>query len=211
MNHIERFYATIERRPVDRPASWLGIPDAKALPLLFQHFRVTDMKGLKACIDDDLYPVELPYHSPTSNAIYAAFDFAKRKSDGSNEERTLTAPGFFEDYTDASAVDLFDWPDPEKYIDPEECRRVVDDVPEGYAVLGVVWSAHFQDVCAAFGMEDALMKMFLAPDLFRAVIDRITDFYLRANEIFYKATAGKLHAVLIGNDFGSQQGLMVGS
>lgn len=210
MNHIERFYATIERRPVDRPASWLGIPDAGAIPLLYKHFGVNDMKALKACIDDDIYPVEMPYHSPTSNAIYAAFDFAKRKSDGSNEERTLTAPGFFEDYTDASAVDLFDWPQPEKYIDPEECRKVVDDVPEGYAVLGVVWSAHFQDACAAFGMEDALVKMFTAPDLFKAVINRITDFYLRANEIFYKATQGKLHAVLIGNDFGSQQNLMVG-
>lgn len=210
MNHIERFYATIERRPIDHPASWLGIPDTKAIPILFQHFGVSSMKELKARIDDDVYPVEMPYHSPTSNAIYAAFDFAKRKSDGSNEERTLTAPGFFEDYTDASAVDLFDWPDPEKYIDPDEYRRVVEDVPEGYAVLGVVWSAHFQDVCAAFGMEDALMKMFLAPELFRAVIDRITDFYLRANEIFYRATQGKLHAVLIGNDFGSQQGLMVG-
>ena len=210
MNHIERFYATIERRPVDHPASWLGIPDAKAIPLLYNHFGVHDMKSLKACIGDDIYPVELPYHSPTSNAIYAAFDFAKRKGDGSNEERTLTAPGFFEDYTEASTVDLFDWPEPERYIDPDECRRVVEDVPEGYAVLGVVWSAHFQDVCSAFGMEDALMKMFLAPDLFHAVIDRITDFYLRANEIFYRATQGKLHAVLIGNDFGSQQGLMVG-
>ena len=27
---------------------------------------------------------------------------------------TLTAPGFFEDYTDPSKVDDFDWPDPEK-------------------------------------------------------------------------------------------------
>lgn len=210
MNHVERFYATIERRPVDRPASWLGIPDAGALPHLYKYFGVADMKGLKACIGDDIYPIEMPYHSPTSNAIYAAFDFAKRKSDGSNEERTLTAPGFFEDYTEASAVDLFDWPEPERYIDPEECRRVVEGVPEGYAVLGVVWSAHFQDACAAFGMEDAMMKMFLAPELFKAVIDKITDFYLRANEIFYKATQGKLHAVLICNDFGSQQGLMVG-
>lgn len=210
MNHIERFYATIERRPVDRPAAWLGIPDAGALPKLYEYFGVDNMKDLKQKLGDDIYPVEMPYHSPTSNAIYAAFDFAKKKSDGSNEHRTLTAPGFFEDYTDASAVDLFDWPEPEKYIDPEECRKVVEDVPPGYAVLGVVWSAHFQDACSAFGMEDALVKMFTAPDLFKAVIDKITDFYLRANEIFYKATQGKLHAVLIGNDFGSQQGLMVG-
>ena len=50
MNHIERFYATIERRPVDRPASWLGIPDTGALPNLYKYFGVTDMKGLKARI-----------------------------------------------------------------------------------------------------------------------------------------------------------------
>lgn len=207
MNRIERFYATLERRPVDRPASWLGIPDPGALPGLFSYFGVKNLTELKLLLDDDVFPVELPYHSPTSDAIYAAFDFAKEKHDAG--ERTLTWPGFFEDYSRPEDVELFDWPEPEKYIDPEECRRVVDEVPDGYAVMGVVWSAHFQDACAAFGMETALVKMLSEPDIFRAVIDRIVDFYLRANKIFYEATKGKLHAVLIGNDFGSQSGLMV--
>ena len=45
--------------------------------------------------------------------------------------------------------------------------------------------------------------------MFKVVIDRITDFYLKANEIFYEATRGYLDVVLIGNDFGSQTGLMV--
>lgn len=208
MNHIERFYATVERKPVDRPATWLGIPDVKALPALYEYFGVSGMKELKAAIGDDVYPVEMPYHSPTSNAIYSAFDFAKKKG-GTPDERTLTAPGFFEDYHDPRDVDKFPWPDPSLYIDPDECRRAVDDVPEGYAVLGVIWSAHFQDACSAFGMEEALIRMMIEPEMFKAVIDRISDFYLQANEIFYKATAGKLHAVLIGNDFGSQNGLMV--
>jgi uroporphyrinogen decarboxylase len=208
MNHLERFLATVERRPVDKPASWLGIPDTAALPGLFEYFGVTDIKSLKKKIDDDIYPVEVPYHSPTSNAIYAAFDFAKDKG-GHPDERTLTAPGFFEDSSDPADVDKFDWPDPEKYIDPELCKKAVEEVPDGYAVMGVVWAAHFQDACAAFGMETALIKMMLEPDMFRAVIDRITEFYLKANKIFYEATKGKIHAVLIGNDFGSQNGLMI--
>jgi len=208
MNHIERFYATIDRKPVDRPASWLGIPDNHALPALYQHFGVSDIIGLKAVIGDDIYPVELPYHSPTSNAIYAAFDFAKRKG-GSLDERTLTAPGFFEDYHEPADVDKFPWPDPKRYIDPAECLRAVSEVPEGYAILGVIWSAHFQDACSAFGMEEALIRMMTEPDMFKAVINRIADFYLEANEIFYEATMGKLHAVLIGNDLGSQCGLMI--
>jgi uroporphyrinogen decarboxylase len=208
MNKIERFYATIERRPVDRPASWLGIPDHHALNALYAHFRVKNMEGLKAVIDDDVYPVEMPYHSPTSDAIYAAFDFAKKKG-GNLDERTLTAPGFFEDFHEVSDLEKFPWPDPKKYIDPAECLKAVSEVPEGYAVMGVIWSAHFQDACSAFGMEEALMRMMLEPEMFQAVIDRIADFYLEANEIFYKATQGKLHAVLIGNDLGSQCGLMV--
>ncbi len=208
MNRIERFLATVERRPVDRPASWLGIPDPVALPALFGHFGVADIAALKARLNDDVWPVEMPYHSPVSDAIYTAFDFMKKK-DGAAEGRTLTAPGFFEDYSDPADVELFDWPDPSLYIDPCECCRIVDEVPEGYAVMGVLWSAHFQDACAAFGMETALIKMLAEPDMFRAVIDHITDFYLKANAIFYEATRGKVHAVLLGNDFGSQTGLMV--
>ena len=207
MTHLERFLATVERKPVDRPATWLGIPDPKACPGLFKHFGVSDMRGLKACLDDDIYPVEMPWHSPSANAIYMALNFAKETS--APDERTLTKPGFFEDYSDPDDVTRFDWPDPAKYIDPELCRKAVDATPAGYAVMGVVWSAHFQDACAAFGMETALIKMLAEPEMFRAVINRIAEFYLKANEIFYEATKGKLHAVLIGNDFGSQNGLMV--
>lgn len=208
MNHIERFYATIERKPVDRPASWLGLPVPKAFKGLFAHFQVDSINAMKFKIEDDVYPVEMPYHSPTSNAIYAAFNFAKNNH-GDPDERTLTAPGFFEDYSAPSGLNDFDWPDPSKYIDPAECKKAVDVAPEGYPIMGVIWSAHFQDACAAFGMETALVKMALEPEMFRVVIDRITEFYLQANEIFYNATKGKLHAVLIGNDFGSQTGLML--
>ncbi len=208
MNHIERFYATVERKPVDRPASWLGLPDKKALRGLYEYFKVNSIDELKEKIDDDMHPIELPYHSPTSNAIYAAFDFAK-VSQGDPDERTLTAPGFFVDYEDPGAVDDFHWPDPEKYISREECVKVVEGAPKDKAILGVIWSAHFQDTCAAFGMETALVKMLTEPDMYKAVDRKIVDFYLKANEIFYEATKGKIHAVLIGNDMGSQTGLML--
>ena len=72
-----------------------------------------------------------------------------------------------------------------------------------------MWSAHFQDTCAAFGMETALMNMIACPEIVEAVNEKIIDFYLKANEIFYEATKGKLNAILIGNDMGSQRGLML--
>ena len=128
MNHIERFIATIERRPVDRLASWLGLPDIKAYKGLFDYFDVKSVDELKEKINDDVYTVELPYNSPTSNAIYAAFNFGKESHVNIND-RTLTQPGFFENYEDPGRVDDFAWPDPEKYISKQECKRIVEAAP----------------------------------------------------------------------------------
>ena len=208
MDHKERFYATIERRPVDRPCTWLGIPDPASLPNLFKYFDVQNINELVTKLDDDIVTVGLPYHSPVSDAIYEAFDFAKRGKI-SREHRTLNAPGFFEDIHDPDRLNEFDWPEPEKYVDPDECRAIVESVPQDKAILGVLWSCHFQDTCAAFGMQTAFLKMYDAPELVGAIAAKITDFYLRANEIFYQATKDKLDAILIGNDFGTQLGLML--
>ena len=209
MTHRERFYATIDNQPVDRPASWLGLPVPGAQQGLLDFFKVNSVDELKVLLDDDIYPIEVPYHYPPSNHIACAFKFAKSSHDDKPDERTLTAPGFFEDIDDPADVDLFPWPDPALYLDVEESARLARSVDPAYVRMGVMWSAHFQDACAAFGMEKALMVMLMNPDMFVAVIDRITGFYLKANELFYEATKGYLDAVLIGNDFGSQCGLMV--
>lgn len=209
MNHRDRFLTTIGYEEVDRPASWLGMPVPAAEPGLKKYFGTDSMYDLKRIIDDDLYPIDVPYNYPPTNHIACAFKFAKADHLGKYDERTLTTPGFFEDYDDPADVDKFNWPDPADYLDREESRRRAKSIDDRYARIGVVWSAHFQDACSAFGMAHALVTMLGNPEMFRAVIDRITDFYLRANEIFYESTRGYLDAVLIGNDFGSQEGLMV--
>lgn len=208
MNSIERFLKTVERKPVDYPASWLGMPDVETLPILFDYFKVDDMAGLKAAIDDDVYPMEIPYQSPVANAIYAAFDF-KQSGAVDSHDRTLTEEGCFAKSEDPADVEKFDWPDPEEYISLDACEKLFQSVPRDKAILGMAWSAHFQDTCAAFGMENAMMNMIANPDLYRAVDEKIVQFYLKANEIFFKSAKGRLHAVLIGNDMGSQRSLML--
>lgn len=208
MNSRERFFATIQREPVDRPAAWLGMPDIKAQPALFEHYGVKSMHELKLAVGDDFYAIEVPYKSPTASAIYAAFDWYM-DGDVDAEDRTLTADGCFKDAEEPEDLDFFEWPDPEKYIDVEECRRRVEAAPEDKVRMAMCWSAHFQDTCASFGMETALMNMLSNPEIYEAVDEKIVKFYLRANEIFFEATKGKLDAVLIGNDMGSQRGLML--
>ena len=208
MNSLERFYATVNREPVDRPAAWLGMPDIFAQPALFKHYGVENFHELKLAVGDDFYAVEVPYESPNASAIYAAFDWYM---DGNvdAEERTLTTPGCFAEAEELEDLEFFQWPDPAKYIDVEECKRRVALAPDDKVCLGMMWSAHFQDTCAAFGMENALMNMIANPEIYEAVDAKIMEFYLKANEIFYEATKGRLNVVLIGNDMGSQRGLML--
>jgi len=207
MTHKERFFATIELKDVDYPACWLGDPSKEANVQLMKYFNVDSPAKVKSILGDDIFQVEVPYNHPPSNHIACAFDFSVENDD--YEERSLTVEGFFANSTSVDDVKKFDWPNPAEHMDPVECEKVVSEAPDDMAVMGMLWSAHFQDACAAFGMENAMMKMILEPEIFQAVIDRIVEFYLDANKIFYEATKGKLDAVLIGNDFGSQQALML--
>lgn len=209
MDHKERFFATVNREKVDRPASWLGLPAYEAEKGLLEYFVVKDIAGLKRKLNDDIYPVNVPYDNPPSNHIACAFDFAVKGGPSDYGKRTLTAPGFFMEMSDPASVEEFNWPDPAACMSVAICRQAIEKAPADAAVLGIMWAAHFQDACAAFGMETALVKMISEPELFNAVIDRIIDFYLKAGDIFYQAGKGKLDAVLIGNDFGSQTGLMI--
>jgi len=198
MTHRERVLNTIERKPVDYPASWLGIPTKDALPGLFEYFGA-----------NDLFTVDIPYESPVSNHIAFAFDFTSQGQKDTSE-RTLTAPGYFADVLRVKDIDSFPWPDPKKNIVPAECLRRVEEVPEDYAVMVAAWSIHYEATSAAFGMETALIKMMTEPKIYQGVMRRILDFYLEANEIFYRAVGNKIDVVLIGNDLGTQRGLLIG-
>lgn len=53
------------------------------------------------------------------------------------------------------------------------------------------------------------MNMVAEPEMVHYVDDHIVDFYLKALKIFLEATKGKVQAILIGDDVGSQRGLMI--
>ena len=209
MTGKERFYATAAREWVDRPPVWLSAPIGVEMNILCNYFQVQNWHELQLRAGDDVYAFDIPYDSGYASHIAAAFDWYRNGSNVDPDHRTLTADGCFKDAETLADLDFFDWPDPRLYIDAAEVRRCCKMAPKGRATLAQVWSAHFQDTCAAFGMETALMNMVSNPDIYRAVDDKIVDFYLKANEVIFEATKGILDAIIIANDFGSQSGLML--
>ena len=95
MTPKERFFATINNQSVDRPASWLGLPTKTATPGLLDFFQVASVEEMKKKLQDDVWPVIVPYNNAPHNDIGCALSFTKEGEGGSQEDRTLTAPGFF--------------------------------------------------------------------------------------------------------------------
>ena len=209
MTGKERFYAAADRKPVDRLPVWMSAPVGRELELLCDYYGVGSWHELQLKVGDDIYAFDIPYDSGYSTSIAAAFDWYRNGSNVDPEHRTLTADGCFKDAEEPEDLDFFEWPDPEQYIDTQEIRRICREAPRDRAILAQVWSAHFQDTCASFGMETALMNMAVNPEIYMAVDRKILDFYLKANKVIYEAADGMIDAIIIANDFGSQRGLMI--
>ena len=80
MNSLERFHATLDRKPVDRPASWLGIPTNEAIDALYAHFGVSKMIGLDrastATVTIHCSQKTLTVSSLVWEGFFAAYPFA---------------------------------------------------------------------------------------------------------------------------------------
>ena len=207
MNSIDRFYATVAREPVDRPAAWLGVPDEDAEPGLFAEYGVHNLHELRIAVGDDFYGIRIPYRWNGKRAARVWDWYLDGVTD--RKDRTLTADGCFKNCESPEDIAFFKWPDPAQCVYPDDLKEMGARVPKDKTGLGLLWSVHFQDTCAAFGLQTALMNMIANPEVVEAVNNKILGFYLAVNEMFYKTVGDKFHAVLIGNDMGTQRGLML--
>ena len=80
---------------------------------------------------------------------------------------------------------------------------------DGLGVLSGLWSCFFHIAADFFGMDNYFVKMYTDPEVVDAVTERIVQFYLDANEIWLGQVADRIDAIFFGNDFGSQQDLLV--
>jgi uroporphyrinogen decarboxylase len=104
-------------------------------------------------------------------------------------------------------VDACDWPEI-KYLDFSETINRLQNTGDYYR-LGGFWSPFFHDLTYMLGTEDLLMKMYTHPEVIHALLKRVCEFYLEANELFYQQAGDLIDAHFMGNDFGSQNDLIM--
>ena len=69
--------------------------------------------------------------------------------------------------------------------------------------------AQFKPAQYLRGMEQSLMDVALNPDIFRAIVNKFVEFYSEYLRRILTAADGLIDVVVTGDDFGSQNGLII--
>ncbi len=114
--------------------------------------------------------------------------------------------------TSVPEIDTYDhWPSPDWWdysTMKSDCTRYA-----GYAVVNagdrLDRTAQFKPMMYLRGMEQAYMDLVLNPKLAEAIIAHIREYFLEYNRRVFEAADGTIDIFMMGDDFGTQQGMMV--
>lgn len=75
--------------------------------------------------------------------------------------------------------------------------------------VGGFWTGIMGDSYRLIGFQNFLLQSLLQPELVKTLIQRMTDMYLSLNDKYFSTLKDNLDVWFFGNDFGSQQSLMM--
>jgi len=202
MNSRERVRAIIAGQAPDRCAFWLGNPSPETWPIYHAYFGTTDEQAIRRDLGDDLTwvcPDLMPecYRHPCYRPMFPAVE----------EQATHGAPGPLAACERVDELNDYEWPDA-AYLDFEPCLEALRRAGPLYRASGM-WTPFFHIVMALFGFESYLTKMYTHPDVVSAATDRVCGFFYEANERYYAAAGPQIDGYFFGNDFGTQQDLLI--
>ena len=213
MTSRERVLTTFDHREPDRVPAWCG-----ASPEFWANAKRTlgidDDEALRQRFGDDFRRVSAVYPAPAEPLpegvdSRTVFGIDRR---GIGYGQPFSHPL---EYTGEHALSLLDrareypWPDPAT-VDVSHIRGEAESYGGEYAILGGDWSPFWHDAIDLLGMEGLYMAMYDAPELVDLVFEGIVDFYAEVSRRTFEAAADVIDIFFIGNDFGAQNGPLLG-
>jgi len=201
-----RINSLFNRTPADRTGYWSGNPHSDTFDIYLSTLGLNTREEFFTHMQDDCrwFPADAAYKHPENMPMWdpipeicGAFDCT----------RMAAAPGRFADCTSVDEIHAHTWPDPD-YLDFTD---VIAEIRKhsNRCVLTGMWTCFFHVVADYFGMENYFIKMYTDPDVVDAVTGHVVDFYLEANDRFFKALGDDADTYFFGNDFGTQLELII--
>jgi uroporphyrinogen decarboxylase len=222
MTPRERVMTTLEHREPDRvPVDYWAV--SEVTERLKRHFGLQDDEGLLRHLGVDLRYVRGP--------SYIGLEL-REHPDGTVEDLwgvrrrivTLERDGYrwsykhvvespLADATTVHDVERHRWPSPDWWdysTIADECER---HQRRGYAVVNagdrLDRTAQFKPFMYIRGMEQAYIDLIENPKIAEAIIAHIRDYFLEYNRRVFEAAKGGIDIFMMGDDFGTQHGLMM--
>lgn len=106
-------------------------------------------------------------------------------------------------------IDSIRWPD-SSILDLDACLTAAKTVREsGLAVYGGAWASLLTRCRELLGEETFLISLVEEPEYVKALVDRVTDFYLDMNKVYLDLCRPYIDVYYFGIDFGTQRGLFI--
>ncbi len=113
----------------------------------------------------------------------------------------------FADVNSVQEVENYPFPDPGEW-DASELEEEIDAHRE-FSVCGGINSAVFHKYLSLCGQENALVYLRSAPEIAKAIIEKITDFWVVYLEKVLEAGQGRIDMIENCNDFGTQRSMFI--
>ncbi len=201
MNSKERVLAAFEHRQPDRVPLWYGAADGLTRRLM-QRTGAPDEEALMRRLHIDFRRVHARYVGPQLGD--ATIWGVRRGGDYYGQPLTHPLAGV-ETVEQVEAYDA--WPSPDWFDFSQlraECERWRD-----YAVIGGPWVVVFTDATELVGMAEFFEKMHTHPEVMRAVVQKVSDFYYEMATRFFESAGDGIDIFFFGDDMGTQQSLLI--
>ncbi|MBQ3141768.1 MAG: hypothetical protein IJC25_07390 [Clostridia bacterium] len=188
------------RKNTDGLAYWTGHPSDDFVPLFAKEYGIApEREAIYSFLNDDCRWVmpESFDHSLNIDAYY-----------GMDKHHNLGSGGCLANAETVADVErMYPWPKDVKY-DFSKIYAEIDKFQDK-AVFTGMWSCFFHVVADMFGMENYFIQMYENPAVVEAATEKIVDYYIAMNDIFFQGLGDRADVMFFGNDFGTQLDLFM--
>ena len=203
MTSREKVSAIFNRRGNGEGAMWTGHPNDATIPLFASAFGVPPTReAIFDYLQDDCRWIvaDSGYRHPEGAPMF-------NTAWGMEGRFTLSAEGCFAPAETPDELDKYPWPQA-KYLDFTDVYAEIDKHQDKMVFTGM-WACFFHIVSDFLGMENYFIKMYENPALVEALTERVVDFFVEANDLFFQGLGNRADVMFFGNDFGTQLDLFV--
>jgi uroporphyrinogen decarboxylase len=213
MTSKERVRAAFaHEQPDHTPLDYFATPEIEAA--LRNHFGVADEDGVRTALGVDIHYVNPPYTGPelpewddgSEMNIWGVIKKPMANEYGDYKE-SVNSP--YAGWERVAEAEKFDWPSPDWY-DYDALPDLIAKFPgKSIFVGGFSIQDFINNISYGRGVEQVLIDIATHDPVYLYIVEKRHAFYMEHIERILTAGRGEIDAVLCGDDFGTQRGLLI--